>query len=448
MKKVNYFYLIYNLFILVLCCPICYYLNLHSGHKVILINDEESLKKENIKIEVLVLDKTSQKVVKLKKTIENEINKINIIYDKVNNELSQFFLKDHERLIKEEAELRENLQNKVTKIKEILESFLTECNFSIKSCEKITKEIKIFENNKDKDIIKKLAYISQISILEKNMTKLLSEFISNFNISFNAKEKNFRYEEYYFNGIQIPKNIEFKDVKSDGFKIVWKIDNINVINVDKKKIKFITELRKDMNEKFEKVYEGYESNCLVKNLKKSTNYEIKICCVYDDILGPWTPIQKIKTNNIVFQLPVNPKYITMNFKNVEYGLISHRYYENEFTNDSTKLSIHNQYLDKEMAKWLFIPDENNLVTIIFDIDSFGMKDWKLYSDGQKVFLSKNLSSKFELILINQNKFYIRDIKSGKYLSNSKNTRDIASYYIGLENLDNRDNERFTFYFKN
>ena len=107
MKKVNHSCLINNLFILVLCCPICYYLNLHSGHKVILINDEESFKKENIKIEILVLDKINQKVVKLKKTIENEINKINIIYDKVNNDLTQFFLKGHEQLIKEESDLRE-----------------------------------------------------------------------------------------------------------------------------------------------------------------------------------------------------------------------------------------------------------------------------------------------------------------------------------------------------
>ena len=317
----------------------------------------------------------------------------------------------------------------------------------MKSCENITKEIKIFENNKDKDLIKELAYISQISNLEKNMTEILREFISNYNISFIAKEKNFKYEEYFFNGIQIPKEIEFKDIKSDEFKIFWRIDNINVINVDKKKIKFIVELRKDINEKFVKGYEGYESNCLVKNLKKNTDYEIKICCVYDDIYGPWTPIQKIKTKGITFQLPVNPKYITMKMKNVEYVLISHRYYENEFNNDSTKLSIHSQYLNKEEAKWLLIPDENNLVTIIFDIDSFGMKDWNIYSDGQKVFLSKNLSSKFELILINQNKFYVRDIKSGKYLSNSKKIRDIFSYYIELEYFDNKDNEKFTFYFK-
>ena len=34
-----------------MCCPSCYFKNLHYGHKVIEINDEESLKKENITIE-------------------------------------------------------------------------------------------------------------------------------------------------------------------------------------------------------------------------------------------------------------------------------------------------------------------------------------------------------------------------------------------------------------
>ena len=235
MKEVNYFCLIYNLFILVLCCPICYYLNLHSGHKIILINDEESIKKENIKIEILVLDKYYQKIAKLGNTIEKEINKINSIYDKLNNELTQSFLKGHEQLIKEENDLREQLQNKVTKVKEILESFLIQCNISIKSYENIQKEIKIIEKNEEKDIIRELAYISQISHLEKNMTKLLCEFMSNYNISFIEKEKKFKFEEYFFNGIQIPKELEFKNIKTDEFKLFWKIDNINVINVDKKK---------------------------------------------------------------------------------------------------------------------------------------------------------------------------------------------------------------------
>ena len=38
----------------------------------------------------------------------------------------------HEKLIKEENDLRENLQNEVTKVKEKLENFLSESNKLIK----------------------------------------------------------------------------------------------------------------------------------------------------------------------------------------------------------------------------------------------------------------------------------------------------------------------------
>ena len=48
-------------------------------------------------------------------------------------------------------------------------------------------------------------------------------------------------------------------------------------------------------------------------------------------------------------------------------------------------------------------------------------------------------------MINENKFYIKDIKTGKYLCNSKNIRDEVSYFIELENIDEIDIERFIFY---
>ena len=59
------------------------------------------------------------------------------------------------------------------------------------------------------------------------MNSLFSELIGNIKISFIEKEKNIKYEEYYFNGIQIPKNIEFQEIGSTSFKIIWKIDDIN-----------------------------------------------------------------------------------------------------------------------------------------------------------------------------------------------------------------------------
>ena len=49
MKKV--FKILSNFYIIVLCCPLCFYKNMHEDHKILEITDEEALKKENITIE-------------------------------------------------------------------------------------------------------------------------------------------------------------------------------------------------------------------------------------------------------------------------------------------------------------------------------------------------------------------------------------------------------------
>ena len=76
--------------------------------------------------------------------------------------------------------------------------------------------------------------------------------MKNLNISFQEEQNSIKYEEYFFNGIQIPKDIEIKDINTNSFKLNWKIDNINIINTDNKQIKYKVEIRKE-NEKFIKV---------------------------------------------------------------------------------------------------------------------------------------------------------------------------------------------------
>ena len=76
--------------------------------------------------------------------------------------------------------------------------------------------------------------------------------------------------------------------------INWKIDNINIINVDINKIKYKIEMRKE-NEKFKSIYEGNNTNYLINNLERNTNYEYRICSIYNNLYGEWTEIQKIKT---------------------------------------------------------------------------------------------------------------------------------------------------------
>ena len=236
------------------------------------------------------------KVKNVKEIIEKEINKINNLYDKIYDEVSKSYEKKHEKLQKEENDIKEKLQNEVTKVKEKLENALSEANNTINNNEKINKGIKEIEKEKEQNYIKILSYISKINKNKSQNISLFQKLIKNLNISFSEEESNVKYEDYYFNGIPIPTNIEFKNIGTTSFKICWNTEDINIINIDKKDIKYKIEIRKEnSDENFDKVYEGNNTNYVVDNLIMNTNYEIRICSNYKDLYGEWTKIHKVKT---------------------------------------------------------------------------------------------------------------------------------------------------------
>ena len=262
------------------------------------INDEESLKKENITIELFTKE-FIQKPINLKNKIEKEINEINNNYNNIKNQINKKFKEEHEKLIIEENNLIEKLKNEVTKTKDNLEKYLYESNEIIENYEKINKGIKLLEKEQ-KNIIKELTYITKINKSKNEYNYLFNELISNLKISFEEEKRKVKYNEYYFNGIPIPKEIKFNDISSDSFKLEWKIDNLD--KFDKNKIKYKVELREineNKNEKFNQVYFDSNINCLITNLKSDTKYEIKICCIYNNIEGKWSEIQNIKTNDVL-----------------------------------------------------------------------------------------------------------------------------------------------------
>ena len=208
----------------------------------------------------------------------------------------------HEKLLKEENEIKEKLQNEVTKVKEKLEYFWSKSNSEIKKNEKINQGIKKLKNE-EKNINKILSYVSNINKNQKELNKLIKEPMKSLKFNYLEEKSNINYEEFYFNGIAIPKDIEFKDISEHNLNLSWKIDNINNINIDKNKIKYKVEMRKN-NEKFNQVYEGNNLNCLINDLDCDTEYEFRICSFYDNKTGPWSDIQKTKTidlNSIILK---------------------------------------------------------------------------------------------------------------------------------------------------
>ena len=177
--------------------------------------------------------------------------------------------------------------------------------------------MKSFEKE-EKNMIKTLSYVSKINTNKEKMKALSQEAMKNLKISFIEEESKIKYEEYIFNGIPFPSNIEFKEITNNSFKIFWNLDDkINILNVDKKEIQFRVEIKQEnKKEKYKLIYEGKDNNYLADNLEKNTNYNIRLCSVYKDKISNWTQIYKVKTKN----LAVNSLILCEEEKGNEYSL--------------------------------------------------------------------------------------------------------------------------------
>jgi hypothetical protein len=315
---------------------------MHEGHRLIKISDIESIKKENLTIEQehQSLNNNSQNIIELKNKIENEINIINDLYKKAIddleksymkkqekilneknklkkvlenkiNELEISYLKQQEELLNEENTIRENLEIEVTKTKEQLEESLSQTNNEIRIIERLNRGIKKIQNDKIYNMFKNLSYISKINKSKKSMIKLLKKKMKNIKFCYQEEKSNFKIEEYYFNGLGKPINIQIKDISCDCFNVSWNYD----INVDNPKLINIVEIRME-NNNFKEVYKGSNNSCIINQLEPNKIYELRISSKYNNIKGEWSEIQSaqtIKDENIFKGLPEEKKNILKNW---------------------------------------------------------------------------------------------------------------------------------------
>ena len=178
--------------------------------------------------------------------------KLDQLYEKLLNEVTKRYKLKHEnlikeknelneKLIKEENELKDNLKNKITKMKEQLESNLSEMNNILRISEQIVKYINLYKQG-EPNIIKQLNYIINVDRKEKELNLIFQMPMKSLDASFN--DNNIKYDEYYFNGKPIPKNIEFSEIWGNSLKISWEIDKNKIKDIDNEQIKYKVEMEK------------------------------------------------------------------------------------------------------------------------------------------------------------------------------------------------------------
>ena len=275
LKKKVIKYFIY--LIIELCCAhCCLFKKSHSNHKIFDISDIESIKKENIDINVSTKENSEiiEKILKLKDNIENEINNINKLYDETINDLTKSFKEQHEKLVEEENKLKEKLQNEVTMVKEKLESYLSKTNYEIKLNERINKGAKQFEKE-EKNMFLILSYVSVINKSKKQMKELLEESIKSIKFSYHLKENNIIFKDFCLNNND--DDLILKKIESGNCELDYKGETYGrlLFDINTDIIYYINDLSSNRID----VYKNYE-NFKLKNLDKSITLPYKISGTY------------------------------------------------------------------------------------------------------------------------------------------------------------------------
>ena len=155
--------------------------------------------------------------------------------------MKESFKKQHLKLEEKEIELKEDLIKNTTKVKEELENFLFESDEIIKNNERIDKLIKYYEKSETNQIIKTLSYISEIEVINNKAFIFLYKPMKNMNIYFKEDNNTLEYDNYHFNGMPPPTNINiYQD--NNYTNLSWKLDETFKNIEENNKCEFIIEL--------------------------------------------------------------------------------------------------------------------------------------------------------------------------------------------------------------
>ena len=228
------------------------------------------------------------KIIKtLKRKIEEEIVKINNTQKNIEEEIELSFKKRHEKLIEEEQKLKLELNIKINEIKGELEEYLRKSNTIISSGENIHKAVENYQNLNNE--IKTLCYISELNKSEETIKDFLKERIKNLNISINF-DSSLNYENYYFNGIPIPKDVKVER-EEDKIFVSWDIDDSLIKNIDMNNMKFSVIIKGSL---FDSIYETKDKYIYINKYFSNKEYEIKVRTSIAGCQSDWSDLKKIK----------------------------------------------------------------------------------------------------------------------------------------------------------
>lgn len=154
-----------------------------------------------------------RKVNDIKRTIEEEITKLKCSKNKITVEIISYFKKERLRLIEEENKLKLKLDKNVQEMEIELAQYLKQTDNILSSCEKVLKLAENYEILNDNNKIRTLFCISEINKNNELSKAFITIPFKNLDISFDTIFNTLQFNEYFFSGIPVPKDIKLEKKK-------------------------------------------------------------------------------------------------------------------------------------------------------------------------------------------------------------------------------------------
>ena len=95
--------------------------------------------------------------------------------------------------------MKEKLDNEVTKVKEQLENYMSQCSKIIKLNERIKKGLEKMKKDNENNMRKTLTYVSKMNKNQRETTSLFSQSLSSLNLNFDKEKCDIKFDKYSFN---------------------------------------------------------------------------------------------------------------------------------------------------------------------------------------------------------------------------------------------------------
>ena len=246
-----------------LCCfgCTCRTKDIHKGHNVVDLSD---VSQDNEVFSASEVRKRFADVLKcgdeLDKKIERAIEDIRREGNEAKEKVKQTFIEAHKRLKEEEGKIMEELERVCNESEEVLQENLSKLR-EIREYSRILNEADIKHRGKEPSRLMELNLVRSMEQQRRTMDELYRTRMTDLKIGWDSGKKKLSFARTLFNGAPIPSNTTFSSVSSRGIEITWDCDLSRMSEEDKKKVKYVAEVKKGAEEErgWKEVYSGTEN---------------------------------------------------------------------------------------------------------------------------------------------------------------------------------------------